>query len=308
MSRLPFGRIPRRRSVLLDQALDQFFALGRAPDRSTQLHYRRAVRWLGETIGRPANVADLSDDTLRATLTYLTNTRRQTPATANGARKCLASLWRWCRDRGLITTGPTIPKLKAPARTPRAWTREELQRLVQAAASSHGTICGMPARVWWLALLALEWDTGCRAGELLALRWEWLDWSRGWLIVPAESRKGQAVDGVYGLMDDTLSLLRSMRQPEGLILGWRHHRSRYWQLWTDLLRAAGLPSGRQSKTQCLRRSFASHLAIGGGNAQSALGHASGSTTARHYLDPSITTRPVGESMPFRLLSLGDSTP
>ena len=46
-------------------------------------------------------------------------------------------------------------------------------------------------------------DTGARATELLSLRWEWIDWETGWLSVPAEARKGQHHDEVYGLADDT---------------------------------------------------------------------------------------------------------
>ncbi len=290
----------------------QFFLLRTGiRDEKTRAHYRRAVRWLGELLGRPARLDDLTDDHLSGVLQWLTVTRNQSATTANGARKCLACLWRWCRDRGLLTTGPTVEPLRTPIRTPRAWRREELSRLLAAARTSPGSIGGLPASTWWLTLLALSWDTGARAAELLSLRWEWIDWETGWLSVPAEARKGQHHDEVYGLADDTRELLASIRRPTGLVLGWTRDRSRYWQLWGDLLTRAGLPSDRRHKTQCLRRTFATWLEVGGGSATDALGHGSRATTTRSYLDPTLTRTRSADRLPFRLLavdSLDTGTP
>jgi integrase len=281
--------------------LDQFFLLSTARDEKTQEHYRRAVRWLGEMLGRSPQLSDLTDDHIRALLAWLQQTRKQSATTANGAHKCLCRLWRWARDRGLVNTGPTVPRLKEPARTPQAWTHDELRRLVDAASTSPGSIAGIPAGLWWRALLALEWDTGCRASELLAIRWEWVEWDRRWIRVPAECRKGGRRDAVYGLMADTIAALEPIRQPQGPILGDVGHRSAYYRLWDDLLARAGLPTGRRRKTQMLRRSFASHLLSGGGDPTAALGHASRATTQASYLDPTLTARPHGEKMPFRLI-------
>lgn len=292
---------------LLKDVLDSFFLLSTAQAAQTRKHYERAVHWLGLAIGRPAKISDLTDDHLRALLSWLQRERQQTPITANTSHKCIVRLWRWCRDRGLITTGPTVPPLREPVQTPRAGSAAQLRQLVAAAVASPGTICGLPASTWWLALLALEWDTGCRASELLELRWEWLDWERAWLVVPAAARKGQRRDAAYGLMADTMRLLASIRQPSGRILRWDLDRSRYYQLWKELLLAAGLPTGRHFKTQWLRRSFASHLQAGGGDATAALGHSSRATTLNHYLDPTLTAARAGESMPFRLLDFREGS-
>lgn len=290
---------------LMEILEDDFFQLKTAiTNEVTRGHYRRAVRWLGELLGRSARVADLSDDNLARLLRWLQEIRGQGPATANTSHKNLCALWRWLHNRGVVATGPTVAALRTPERAPRAWREDELAKLLNAARTSPGSIGGLPARVWWLALFALEWDTGCRASELLALRWEWLDWERGWLTVPAEYRKGQRRDGVYGLLPDTLGYLGQIRRPTGLILGWDRDRSRYWQLWKGLLDRAGLPNDRRTKTQCLRRTFATYLQIGGGDASAACGHSSPSITREHYLDPTLTTRRHGEAMPFRLLGMG----
>jgi integrase len=257
-------------------------------------------------LGRESRISDLTDDHVAGLLNWLQMTRGQQPATANGSHKCLTSLWRWLHNRGLLRTGPTVKPLRTPERVPRAWRREEIDALVAAVRMSPGSICGIPARDWWMILFAIEWDTGCRATELLSLRWEWLDWSTGWITVPAESRKGRRRDAAYGLLPDTLAFLAKFRQPQGLILRWDKDRSRYWQLWDALLVAAGLPKGRRSKTQALRRTFATWLLIGGGDATAACGHVDARTTARHYVDPSLTARRHGDSMPFRLLGLSEA--
>lgn len=301
-------RYHRRASMDLSAVLEsQFFPLKTTiSSETTRRRYRRAVRWLGEAIGRPPTVADLTDDHLAAVASHLRTTRGQCPRTVNGTLECLRALWRWCRDRDLAKGGPTFAPLKVAQRPPKAWSESEITRLVQAADASGGSIAGMPARVWWLTLFALVMDTGARAGELLSLRWEWIDWSAGTLSVDASVRKGGVSYAVYGLRRETLAWLSSIRRSEGLILGWRHDASRLYQLYSDLLQSAGLPDTRYTKLHCLRRTFATLLEVHGGDATAALGHASRATTLRHYLDPSRTVRVHAEVIPFHPLKVAAS--
>lgn len=282
--------------VLLEE---QFFPLKTTiTSEVTRRRYRRAVAWLGESIGRPAQVTDLTDDHLAAVSTFLRSTRGQCPRTVNGSLECLRALWRWCRDRGHAKGGPTFAALKVAAEPPRAWRDEELARLVRTAAQQPGSIAGMPARDWWLTLFALVMDTGSRAAELLAMRWEWVDWSAGTMTVPASVRKGGSRYAVYGLRAETLRWLAGRRRPEGRVLGWEYDTSRLYQLYSDLLQAAGLPDNRYTKLHCLRRTFATLLEVHGGDATAALGHATRATTLRHYLDPSRTAIVHADVIPF----------
>jgi integrase len=291
--------------LTLDDVLtQQYFRLNnRITSELTRTRYARAVRWLGELLGHPARVDELTDDNLAGLLQWLQSRLGQSPATANGSHRCLCALWRWCRDRGLTgdPRGPTVRQVKTPRRIPRALREDELTRLIAAAHASPGSICGMPARTWWLTLLALEMDTGARAKELLSLRWEWVDWRDGTITVPAEVRQGSHHDERYGVLPDTLAWLERVKRPEGLILQWTLDYSRYYQLWSDLLERAGLPTGRAWKTQCLRRTFATLVERGGGNATLALGHSDRRTTVLSYLDPTGQVVRHGESIAFRVL-------
>lgn len=292
---------------LLEVLERQFFDFQtRVRDEKTRRHYRRAVRYFGEYLQRPPTVADLTDDHLAGLLRYCQSVRNQSPVTANTSRKCLASLWRWLHSRGVVNTGPTVAPLPTPRRTPIAARQDELAALIHAARTAPGSICEMPARVWWSIHFAIEWDTGARATELLSLRWEWLDWTTGWLRVPAEYRKGRHADAVYGLLPDTLTLLDRYRKSSGSILQCDPVRglSGYYKHWDELLERAGLPVDRKHKSQWLRRSFATWVAVGGGDAAAACGHSSPAVTVASYLDPTMTTRRHGEAMPFRLLGLG----
>lgn len=304
------NRRTRSHAVELATVLaEQFFKFQtRIQNEKTRVHYRRAVRYLGEFLERPACVSDLTDDNLAGLLQWCLQQRSQSAVTANTSRKCLAALWRWLHNRGIMATGPTIAPLPTPRRTPQAARRDELRLLIQAAKTAPGSICEMPARVWWMIHFALEWDTGARATELLSLRWEWLDWESGWLRVPAEYRKGRAADAVYGLLPDTLDLLGQYRKASGSILQWQRgtHVTKYYKLWNELLERAGLPTDSKHKSQWIRRSFATWVAVGGGDASAACGHSTPSVTRASYLDPTLVSRRHGESLPFRLLGLGEA--
>lgn len=281
----------------------QFFPLQTGiTNLSTKQHYRRAVRWLGAALGRPANISDLTNDHLVAVLTYCTTTLGQAPTTANGTHKCLTCLWRWCLNEGLVKTGPRVKPLKTPIRTPRAWSVAELDRLCAAADIAPGSIGGMPARVWWLTLFCLVMDGGIRCSELLALRWEWIDWDTASILVPAEVRKGQHHDEWYGLRPMTMDWLGKIRKPEGQILGWAgRHPSLYHIRWNELLERAGLPRGRYNQTQKLRRTFATLVHVSGGDATAAMGHGSRATTLKSYLDPSVCRTRHADLIPFHPL-------
>ena len=171
-------------AMLLSAALERFFFARATTVTSpmTRGHYVRAVRWVSEALGREATLADLNDETLVFLLAWLQKTRGQTPNTVNTTHKNLCCLWRWCRDKGLVFTGPTVKPIRAPRRVPRALSHDEFSRIVAAAYRMTGTIGGLPASVWWVTLLQLCTNTGMRSGELLSLEWQFINWDRGWLI------------------------------------------------------------------------------------------------------------------------------
>lgn len=292
---------------LSDLMVRQFFALNlRVQSEKTRRQYRFALADLEQLLGRPATIADLSDEVITRLVVHLRDVRNLHPRTCNDRRGRLNCLWRWLADKGFTTRRPTNVALPVPERSPDAWPREQLEQLMRACANANGSVGELPASVFWLAFHAVQWDTGARTGEMLDLRWEWLDWNTGWLRVPADARKGRRKPATYRLMPDTLGLLASFRKSSGLILGFELVPSRFYQLYKRLLIDAGLPSDRYSKPQKIRRSHASWLAAAGGNATDSLHHSDPKTTSRFYIDRTIAGGPAPSSLlPFRILQ-GDS--
>jgi integrase len=294
-------------SSLLCDRLPEYLRRKFARIRSckTVAHYDRAVRYFGEFLGRPAQLDDLDDDVVVDFLRYLLSEREQCEVTANTSRKCLVAFWRWCHLRGLVAVGPTVDKLPEPWNPPQCLNREQLAKLVDAARRTRGIRCGMPASEWWLLLFSLDWDTGARAGELLGLRWEWIDRDSWSISVPASVRKGRMRGAVYHFTPRTIGMLRRHWKSEGPILGYAPNRNpaAYYLWWDKLLRLAGLPADRKHKTQSLRRSFATWLKIGGGDASAALLHTDQRLAAAHYLDASLSAERHADKLPFHLLDL-----
>ena len=152
--------------------------------------YRRVVTRLGEFLQRAPQVADLNTETLLDFLAWLKESRRQSPHTTNEARAKLVAIWNHAARHGLVSVFPDLSKLPAPERLPVAWRVEDFQRLLKAAQSMPGRVCGIPAADWWTALLLLGWATGERRTALLSFRWgDFRGQTR--LVARAETRKGR---------------------------------------------------------------------------------------------------------------------
>lgn len=283
---------------------ERFFPLNpQITHKRTREHYWRAIEHLCRVLGREAMVCDLCDDNVLLVMSDCLS-HGLSVVTANHRRKCLCSIWNWCSRRGMIPLWPSVRKLREPKRAPRAWTEDELKRLIESCMKCTGDIGGVPAANWWLALHGYLWDSASRTSEALQLRWEWLDLGRGLAHVPAFARKGKSSDAVYQLMSDTVYALELIRQPvRELVFHWPGHPSALYKRYATILRRAGLPADRYSMPQKMRRSHASHLALAGGDATASLGHSSDYVTRCHYLDNSLTNEAPAAKL-FRILPQG----
>jgi len=125
--------------------------------------------------------------------------------------------------------------------------------------------------------------------------------SDGWLVIPAEVRKGQAEDRTYRLSAESTGWLETIRRPKrDLIWPWPFAESYLWIAYKRLRKRAGLPSDRRSSFHRMRRSVASHFEAAGGNATELLGHSDRRLTQRSYLDPRFCKAPQAVDRLFRL--------
>lgn len=297
---------PRGVRVPMRAILDQFFSLRLSVrDSKTKAHYERSVRWLGEMLGRPPTVADFHDDNVTALLKWLTTERRQSAVTANGSHKCLCSLWRWARDRGIVARGPTVSRLPEPEPDPDSFSDSELDALLKTAVEIPGSYRGVPAGDWWRAYFAIELATVERSGALLKLQWEWIDWHAAVLRIPPDARKGKLRGEAHRLPRWAIDCLRTLAElqgqpnnPRGSILECKT--ATYYRRWDALLLRAGIRAGRRQKGQKVRRTLATLAVIAGKDPQLVLRHKTPGLAWRRYVDRGRTVEPVDQWAPPRL--------
>jgi integrase len=258
----------------------------RGKSSSRQRQYHIQLNHFARFLGREATFDDLRDEIVSQLLRWLVEHGRA-PATANKARNHLLALWRLAARKGFVAHYPDVPPENEPRRIPKAWLVDDLANLFAAIDGVRGTICGIPASLWWHALHSVLWWTGERIGAVLQLRWEHLDAQSGWLTIPAELRKRKTADKIFELSPDALRALARITFPKrALIFPWILDSTTLYYQYTKILKAAGLPTDRKSKFHRMRRSTASYFEAAGGNATALLGHSQRSTTLG-YLDPRI---------------------
>jgi integrase len=272
---------------------DYYAPLKGITERTTEL-YGYTIASLSETLGRPAMLADLSDELAIARfLAHRVRTRE--PATAAKDRSQLRALHEFAARRRLLDTWPTYPMIRVPERVPECWMIDEFQRLLDSAAQEQVTIDGVPAAKWWRAILLCCYDTGERIGSVMSLRWGEV---RGCnVIFRAEGRKGRRRDifrEISVQTADSMLEIKGSRGPEDLVFPWDRGESYVWRRLEIILKRAGLPHGRKDKFHRIRKTTESFAAAAGLDAQKLLDHADPATT-RKYLDPRIVRQqsPVG---------------
>lgn len=265
----------------------------RISSEDTRRQYRFAVRDFTGILNRRPLVSDLTDANLARLVRYLRESRQLKPITINERIGRLKSLWTWLAKRGIVRKFPTIGRLPEAEKIPTAWTEPELHRLYQAAGNMPGMIGSVTAAQWWQALLSWYWHTGERKGATLAMRWEHIDLRSGIATLPAEIRKQRRKSACYRLPPALVAQLTAMRSASRspIVFFFDRSESMYYHEWSRLLTLAGLPGGRNRKSQAMRVSHATWLTIAGGDATASLLHEDAATTRAHYLDPRIAAPP-----------------
>lgn len=268
---------------------DSYRVVRMATSSAANVNTRRAElqrfdRWLK----RQATMDDLSEDAIERFMASLL-TERRSPATVNKYRRVLMALWSyaWKKRKGCSPPGD-VPKLREPKRLPVAWSQEEMARLLEAAAETRGDVCGIPARVFWPALICTIYDTGLRITAAMSIPTARLNLATGWILATHDTQK-QKADQAFKLHPETLKLLLLTGPHEReTLFPWPFvdRRKTLVRALNGILIRAGLPHGARDKFHKIRRTHATYLADVAGEqaAQYSLGHSSASVT-RGYLDP-----------------------
>lgn len=262
--------------------------------------YGYAVGAFGRFLGRPARVADLSEQML---LSFISGRLGQGAEwTARRELGTLSLLWRFAWRRKLIESDPRdaeLPSIRLHQDPPIALTIEQFLSVLRSCEQESGKIRGtaIAKSTWWRSLLTSLYYSGARVTAMLSAKKTDLDQETGWLLLrgrTAKTDRGQFVQ----LPRDAVALVAELRWFGDTI--WPQPYDRRW-LWTALRRIvvrAGLPGDRRYRFHAIRRTTASHMAARTSiaDAQQLLGHTTAAQT-RKYLDPRIMTIDIAASLP-----------
>jgi len=241
---------------------------------STAREYRRLL----EHVVLPAIGGRKVADVTRRDVERLHQARRNTPTEANRALACLSTLFNIAEQWGFRPDGsnPCRHIEKYPQRRrERFLSPAELARLGDALATHDGS----PYAVAAVKLLIF---TGARLGEVLGLRWEWIDFERGEARLP-DSKTGAKT---LHLPPPALAVLAEVPRLDGnphVIAGKKDGAAmvNLEKPWRAIRKPAGLDDVRLHD---LRHAFASVAASSGMGLPiigKMLGHSQPATTARY---------------------------
>lgn len=253
--------------------------------------YQVAADCLDRWFGRPVAVGELTFDLVAAWIRHIVSSAFA-PATARNRRQHLLTLWRSAHSAGLCASNPLgLPTVPLPWVPPKAWTYEEVQKLLGASEGLKGHYPKFPAQsqriirrsTFWGLLIRLAWDTGLRTGDIMALRLQQIDDEGTVEVVQGKTRRHH----LTRIHPETHEAIRASFPPTiDTIIPWYMSREYHNREFRAIVQAARIGPGTFKK---LRKSSGSEVEMlfpGCGGAH--LGHAMHNDISRmHYLDPRL---------------------
>ncbi len=167
-----------RRTNVRDLLEDQYRPrklLGKSERSLTEL--RGTVNAWARCLGREPELADLCDDEVVTFLAWyydqpVSTTRpHHELASVEKQRRNLVAIANFAVKTGLLAEPLSIEPFDVPDREPQAWSEEQLAKLLYQASIMPGTIGGIPAGRWWVALILMIYACGPRITAIMKLRW-----------------------------------------------------------------------------------------------------------------------------------------
>jgi integrase len=269
-------KIARQRAPTMAEIAERFLAEHAEAKRkaSTALEYRRLLdKIILPTLGK-RKVADVT----RADVTKLHHANRAAPYQANRVLAVLSKIFNLAEHWGLRPDGSN------PCRHVEKFSERKRERMLSPAelARLGDAIAGYKGSPYAVAAVKLLVFTGARLGEVLGLRWEWIDFERAEARLP-DSKTGAKT---LHLPPPALAVLAELPRLHGnphVIAGAKEREAmvNLEKPWRAIRQVAGLDDVRLHD---LRHAFASVAASSGMGLPiigKILGHSQPTTTARY---------------------------
>ena len=289
---------------LRDVLLERYAPLYQLAPRTIVL-YGHTLDRFAEYLGREPVLEDLDDIVVSKFLAHrLSDPKRPVRrTTVLKDRVQLCAIAAFCAKKRMIPEFLTLAPMRAAPRLPQAYLVEEVQAIVRAAGQLTGTESGKPKAWYWQTFVACMVQTAGRVGEVQAVTWQCVDADRRCVTFLAETRKGRTRDVERGISADLAAMLEQQRgEPAEPVWPWTLSEQMRWQRLRKLCKLANV---QYRAWHAFRKTAASYVAAGGGNAQQLLDHDRSSTSEKHYLDNRIVNRRVSAADVLPDFGLGD---
>lgn len=283
--------------MTLKELLDRYAILNNLSDRTIELYgctldrFRDFLRAESGDPSRLPTVADLDDMVVSKFLRWRAKTPHHgkipKPASVLKDRTQLVALWNFAARKRLAAEFPALARMRVAQRIPRAYTAEDVAKMIRAGRTRPRFVGGQPAAWWWPTLIYAAYCTAERISALLSLRWSEVDLDRCTITFLADTRKGCTRDIVRQITPELAQMMRaSQKAPGDLVWHWdRVTRDSIWTSLKILCRKAGVT---YRGFHGLRRAAASYTAASQGRAAAtALLDHSNPRLLEHYVDPAI---------------------
>lgn len=281
--------------------LDRFLDEAKTLKKSSQISYKSSVKKLNALMSTNKDIASFSRADIEELYAKL-NARAVSVSVASRLKMVLNSVFECALDEGLIPKNPMYKKRLSnltPRKDAQPFSLDEIAQVLKACdelASEN------PKAFWFKCACVVAFFTGLRSGELLALKWENIDFLAGKIFVkatinrtgltsPKTSSSVREVELLPIVAKELGAYARACGQSnEGKGFVFRDfagkpfiHTSGEWgELWRAVLASAGLTYRRFYNT---RHSFASVMISKGENimwVSKMLGHKNANITLSTY--------------------------
>lgn len=280
-------KLGRKRSIS-EVVEDYLLTHSACPDYEKSL--RRTARALAEHGVRE------SDQLSSSSVTKFFLAIRGSTSTQAGYRRIALTLWRHAVRQGWARGPVEARPLRVRMPVVRAWSTDELTRLVNSVNSSPGTMrSGCKKSLFWRAFVLVGYESGLRLGDLLALRLDSFDCGFT-LLITTTSKTNQAVYRTLSPQCAAAVHDLFLASRDGTLFAWALSRRHIKAQFKACVSNAGLTGS----VRWLRRTGATACeAQSPGSASRFLCHRSPGVAARHYVDwTKVTKQPTVPPLPL----------
>ncbi len=195
-------------------------------------------RWAGG----PVPLEQLDEASVSAWLRDYSATVK--PATVRSKKNQILALWRAAADDGLCEepSARRVRRVRVPAQVVTAWTREEVEQLLRAAAGlPRRHRCGLSRAAWFDLAIRVAWDSGLRWGDLVALRVDQIGPDGTVSLTQSKTAKVST----FRLSPTTLDALRATLAacPRDLVCPWPASGETFRDQFSLIVQKAGIRAG-----------------------------------------------------------------